>query len=59
MLFIALKHNLRKREATSKFKNPLVLKYSSKLQGRHVVPTKFVLRLKQVEEEVRSHPRYK
>ena len=26
VLFIALKHNLRKREATSKFKNPLVLK---------------------------------
>ena len=26
VLFIALKHDLRKREATSKFKNPLVLK---------------------------------
>ena len=26
VFFIALKHNLRKRETTSKFKNPLVLK---------------------------------
>lgn len=59
VLFKTLTHNLRKREATSKFKNPLVLKYISKLEGRHVVPTKFVLRLKQVEEEVRSHRRYK
>lgn len=32
---------------------------STVLEGRHVVPTKFVLRLKQVEEEVTSHRRYK